>query len=144
MRHLRRICFGVPALCLLVALEGCRTPQPAPVKTAGLTIEVRSAKASRRGVDVAVRITNEHDLNINFELGDVRLIVDPVADKQVSPANPRGNVQRLEVQSKGYREFRWNFPLDEVLAPGTYTIEIKSFRELDMEYPNKAVFQINV
>lgn len=107
-------------------------------------VEVRAAKPSRRGLDVTVRITNEHDLNINFELGDVRLIVDAAADKQVSPSNPRGNVQRLEIQSKGYREFRWNFPLEEALAPGTYNIEIKSFRELDMEYPNKAVFQINV
>ena len=33
---------------------------------------------------------------------------------------------------------------EAALQPGSYTIEIKSFREDDVEYPNKAVFTINV
>lgn len=135
--------LGIPVLCLFVGLAGCRVPQPAQQKTAGLTVDVQKVKNGRRGVEVSVKIGNEHDLKISFDPGDVRLLVGNGVE--VSPnTNQRGNPQRLEVQPKNGREFRWIFPVETALQPGSYTIEIKSFREDDVEYPNKAVFTINV
>lgn len=130
-------------MCLFVAVAGCRVPQPAQTRTAGLIVDVLRAKSGKRGVEVSVKIGNDHDLKISFELGDVRLLIGNGVE--VSPnANQRGNSQRVEVQAKNSRDFRWIFPVETALQPGTYTIEIKSFRELDIDYPNKAEFQINL
>lgn len=127
----------------MCAVAGCRVPQPDPVRTAGLIVDVQRVKSGKRGVEVSVKIGNDHDLKISFELGDVRLLCGNGVE--VSPnGNQRGASNRLEVQAKNSRDFRWVFPVESALPQGTYTIEIKSFRELDIDYPNKAEFQINL
>lgn len=142
MRSPSHVRIAIPVLCLVVGLGGCRAPQAASQRTAGLVVDVLRVKNARRAVDVGVKIFNDHDLNISFELGDVRLLCGNGAE--LSPANPRGQVQRLEVQSKAARDFRWTFPVEAALPAGQYTIQIKSFRELDVESPNKVEFTINV
>lgn len=142
MRSPSHVRIAIPVLCLAVGFAGCRAPQAAPQRTAGLVVDVLRVKNARRAVDVGVKIFNDHDLNISFELGDVRLLCGN--GTELSPANPRGQVQRLEVQSKAARDFRWTFPVDAPLPAGQYTIQIKSFRELDVESPNKVEFTINV
>ncbi|MBL8751404.1 MAG: hypothetical protein JNK78_19765 [Planctomycetes bacterium] len=107
---------------------------------AGLQVDVLRVKNGKRGIEIGVKIFNDHDLKVSFDLCDVRM----KCDKELSPANPKGQSVRLDIQPKTYREFRWTFPLEAPLPPGSYTIEIKSLYELDVLLPNKVEFQFNV
>jgi serine/threonine protein kinase len=115
--------------------------QPPEVVSAGLRIEVLSATNNSRSVEVDVKLHNDHDRAISFDLGDVRLLSD--SDREVSPTPPPGQRQRLQVQAKDSRECQWLFHVEDEVMEGTHTIEIK-FRVRDNEYADKASFTINL
>jgi len=143
MRLSSRALVGVSLSVVVLAAAGCKgVPQPSQQITEGLIIDLGKVGQSKRAVEVAIKITNDHDVPVSFDLGDVRLVVGEGMEK--SPTPQRGSTQRIELQQKNPREFRWSFPTDGKLAPGTYTIRIKSFRKVDVEQANSPEFQINL
>ncbi|MBL8727945.1 MAG: serine/threonine protein kinase [Planctomycetes bacterium] len=121
--------------------EWTSVAQPPTTRSADLLFDVLKVKNSKAGVEVSVRIRNDRDLAISFELGDVRL---RNAGRDVSPVNPENRTQVIEVQAKGERSFRWLFPSRVRLDPGTYSVAIVSFRIGSIESPAHAVFAINL
>lgn len=143
MRNSLPIRLGISLLCLCVAATGCRVAQPTQVRTAGLVVDVLRARNTKRGVEVTGKIFNEHEMKVVFDLGDVRLLCGNGIE--FSPDSPqRGAKQTVELRPKYPNEFRWVFPVKEPLLTGTYTIEIKSLLEVDVQLPNKAEFPINI
>jgi hypothetical protein len=109
------------ALFAVVAVApGCKgsVPQPPRVASAGLRIDVLKAGHGKQKVDVKVKIWNDHDMRVNFELGDVRLLFN---GSEVSPVPKWTRDQSPDVQAKSTREFSWTFDIGDVVGEGTYT-----------------------
>lgn len=116
-------------------------PQLPEVRSAGMVFQVLTARAGKRSVEVSLLVTNDHDLEMSFAPGDVRLLLG--AGKEVSP-NHDPDVSRHSVGAKQSRMFRWSFPLQRPLDPGEYVIVIKALRKLDIDLPERAEFSIRV
>ncbi|MEO6595624.1 MAG: hypothetical protein ABIP94_12800 [Planctomycetota bacterium] len=95
----------------------------------------------RRRFDVSVRIWNDHDERVSFDLGNVRLLFNgrEVAAKSAEKVGPPP-----VVQLRSNLEFRWYFELGEEAGPGTYQIEIRDLKRGDLPLGDTAVFTINV
>lgn len=143
MRSPSRALVGLSLSLLVSVAGGCKgLPQPPQQRTEGLIIDLGKVVQGKRSVEVAVKITNDLDLPVSFDLGDVRLICGDGMEK--SPTPQRGSNQRIELQQKFGRDFKWSFPIDTKLPTGTYTVRIKSLRKVDVELANPPEFQINL
>ena len=145
MAYHAHIRFAV--LCLGLAIgagPGCRTrvPQPEQITTAGLRIDVTRTEYAKRQqrFDVRVKIWNDHDQRISFDLANVRLIFN---DREVPAKRGWTNDRPPDVQPKANRDFRWYFELGEEPAQGSYKIEIRDIQKGDMALGETAVFSIN-
>jgi hypothetical protein len=141
--HMTRKGLALPLLCLmLVPAPACKGPPQLPeVETAGLRISVLRSKNTLKGLDVMVRVCNEYDQRITFDLGGVRLIY---ADgSELSPTPSR---RQPEVQAKNHGDFRWIFSYQSAprLEAGTYDMEIKDICVGDIMIDMKAQFQVVV
>lgn len=137
--------FGLPFLLAAIgSAAGCKSvPQPPQVATAGLRIDVGKVSASNRKqrIDAAIKIWNDQDQRIAFQLGDVRL---DYKGRQVS-AKPYKNKDGIcDVQGKSNREFDWYFEVGDVLTEGLYDIEIRNMMLGDVPHMDTARFKINV
>jgi hypothetical protein len=146
MAHHTRIAFGVLFPCLLLGVgPGCKTrvPQPDQVQTAGMRIDVTRVDNDKRRkrLDVRLRLWNDHDQRISFDLGNVRLLFN---GREVSAQRSWTNDRTPDVQAKGNREFRWYFELGEEAGPGTYQVEIRDIQKGDIALGETAAFAINV
>ncbi len=133
--------LAVPVLIAALGLPGCKgVPQPPQVTTAGLRIDVESARQRRAGVVVEMRIWNDYDGRISFEHGNVRLMT---GDREIS-AKPYRSWRRGDpsVQAKSDLDFRWVFGTDQDLAAGNYRIEIRDLMLDDVPLGDTAVFEI--
>jgi hypothetical protein len=132
----------VPLLCLFAA-AGCKSgpPQLPEVATAGLRVTVLKAKNGRRGLDATVRIWNEHDQRVSFDVGGVRLLCGDGLEM-----SPNASRSRADVQAKNSRDYRWVFSYQNrpPLEPGTYDMEIKDIFVGDIQLDVRAQFQIVV
>lgn len=130
---------------LLVALgagAGCRVPQPESTPTAGLRIDVARAAFDKRRqrLEVRLRIKNENDQPISFQLDNVRLLYNgrEVAAKPASTRDPAPSVGQ-----GASRDFRWFFEIGETPGTGNYPIEIRDILKGEMALGETAVFSIN-
>lgn len=143
MRLSPSVRLALPLVCLLVSLPSCRgVPQAQEAtNTAGMRISVLRAKNSRKGVDMTVRIFNDHDQRVSFDLGGVRLIC---ADG--SEISPNASRTKPSVQAKNSQDFRWFFSYlnREPLPTGTYDLEIKDLFVGDIQLDMRAQFQANL
>jgi hypothetical protein len=142
MRLSPSVRLALPLLCFLVPLSSCKGPPQQPeVSSAGLRISVLKCKNGRKGIDMTVRIFNEHDQRVSFDLGGVRLIC---ADgTEMSPSASRG---KPTVQAKNSQDFRWlfNYLNREPLPAGVYEMEIKDIFVGDIQLDMRAQFQANI
>ena len=142
MRNAARL--GLPILFLaLAATPACKgVPQPPQVETAGLRIDVESARQRRRGVVVEIRVWNDFDQSVSFENGNVRLIH---GDREVSAKPYRSWRRGTTVQPKSNLDFRWLFETGEPLPQAqSYDIEIRDLMIDDVPAGDTAVFTINL
>jgi hypothetical protein len=140
-RH--RIRLGLPVLFLaLVFPTACKgVPQPPQVTTAGVRIDVESARGRRNAIVVEIRIWNDFDEAVTFEHSDARLLYQ---GREVS-AKPyrswRGG--KPKIQAKSNLDFRWAFELGEGAAGGqNYKIEIRDMMRGEVPLGDTAVFEI--
>ena len=94
-----------------------------------------------KGVDMTVRVFNDHDQRVSFDIGGVRLIC---ADgSEISPNPTRG---KPSVQAKNSEDFRWMFSYQHhpQLSAGTYDMEIKDIFVGDIQLDMRAQFQVNL
>lgn len=142
MRLTPSVRLAVPLLCLLLPVSGCKGPPQQPeVSTAGLRISVLKVKNGRKGVDMTVRVFNDHDQRVSFDIGGVRLVC---ADgSEMSPNATRG---KPSVQAKNNQDFRWFFGYvnRDALPSGTYDMEIKDIFVGDIQLDMRAQFQVNL
>ena len=110
--------------CLFAA--GCATsaPQLPQFQTAGMRVDVDRVSQSERKqrVDMRIRIWNDHDQQVTFDLGNVRLLYK---GREVSAKPDRKRDSVADVQAKSNREFRWNFEVGDILTEGQYDVEIR-------------------
>jgi hypothetical protein len=134
------------ALLALTALTApaCKSSsakQPPQAQTAGLLVDVQSASYSQRKQEiyVRVRIRNEHDERINFDLGNVRLMFN---GRDVSPSPGKAKDPNPDVQAKSPRVFDWTFEVGDVIGEGNYPIEIRNISRGGQPLPETAQFRI--
>jgi hypothetical protein len=146
MLHRSRSLFALPALALMLGLAtGCKSapPQPPQTQTAGLRIDVMKVGVSSRKqrIDVRVKIWNDHDQRVSFELGNVRLMFN---GREVSPTPTLTKDPNPDVQAKSNRQLDWAFEVGDVIGEGTYPIEIREIHKGDMPLGEKAEFRVNI
>ena len=139
----RLACCGVALLFVaLGAGPGCRVRQPESTPTAGLRIDVARATYDKRRqrLQVSVRIKNENDQPISFQLDNVRLLFNgrEVAAKPNSTRDPAPSVQQ-----GASRDFKWFFEIGEAPATGNYPVEIREIMKGEMALGETAIFSIN-
>lgn len=142
MRLSPSVRLALPLVCLLVSLPSCRgVPQLPECQTAGMRITVLRVKSSRKGVDMSVRIFNDHDQRVSFDLGGVRLI-----GPDGSEISPNASRSKPNVQAKNSQDFRWFFSYQnrDALPSGTYDMEIKDIFVGDIQLDMRAQFQVNL
>lgn len=142
MRLSPSVRLALPLLCLLLPVSSCKGPPQQPeVPTAGLRIAVLKVKNGRKGVDMTVRIFNDHDQRVTFDLGGVRLVC---ADG--TEMSPNASRSKPSVQAKNNQDFRWLFAYvnREALPTGTYDMEIKDIFVGDIQLDMRAQFQVNL
>jgi len=129
------------ALLVSFAAAGCKSsPQQLPqFQTAGLRINVLKAVNKKDRVEVAVKIWNDHDVRVNFGLGDVRLLFN---GREVSPTAKWTSDRSPDVQAKSNREFKWVFEIGDVVGEGQYPIEIRNMTKGDAPVGEPAKFDI--
>ena len=115
--------------------------QPPQAQTAGLRIDVLKAANRNDRIDVRVRIWNDHDMRVNFDLGDVRLLFN---GREVSPTPGRTRDPNPDVQAKSNRQLDWVFEVGDVIGEGSYPIEIRNIKKGDMPLGESATFTINL
>lgn len=128
------------------ALPACKSSaptQPAQSQTAGLRIDVQKADFSKRKqrIDVRVKIWNDHDQRVNFDLGNVRLLFN---GREVSPSPTLTKDPNPDVQAKSNRQLDWSFEVGDVIGEGTYPIEIRDIKKGDQPLGEVAQFKINL
>lgn len=134
--------LALPSLCLLTLVTSCKGPPQAPeVNTAGLRITVLRVKNSRKAIDMTVRIFNDHDQRVSFDLGGVRLLCGD--NTEVSPTTSRS---RPDIQAKNSKDFRWIFTYQNrpQLESGIYDMEIKDIFVGDIQLDMRAQFQVHL
>lgn len=135
-----------PVLALALGIAaGCKSsvPQPPQTQTAGLRIDVVKASHSARKqrIDVRVRIWNDHDQRLDFELGNVRLLFN---GREISPTPELAKDPNPDVQAKSNRQLDWVFEVGDVIGEGTYPIEIRDLQKGGAPLGEKAEFRINL
>lgn len=140
--------LAVPVLGLAALLAaGCkgtsRVQQPPQVATAGLRIDVQKADYSQRKmrIDLRVRIWNDHDQRVNFDLGNVRLLFN---EREVSPSPNLTKDPKPDVQAKSNRVFEWSFEVGETIGEGAYPIQIRDIARGGAPLGQIAEFRINL
>lgn len=132
------------ALAFLVA-PACKSnaapKQPPQAQTAGLRIDVQDADYSQRKqqIEVKVRIWNDHDERVNFDLGDVRLLFN---GREVSPSPQLTRDPNPDVQAKSPRVLSWVFEVGDVIGEGNYPIEIRNIKKGGQPLGETAQFRI--
>jgi hypothetical protein len=129
-----------------IPFAGCQSnkaAQPPQTPTAGLRIDIVKADYSQRKqrIDVRVRIWNDHDQRVNFDLGDVRLLFN---GREVSPSPTMTKDPNPDVQAKSNRLLDWSFEVGDVIGEGTYPIEIRNLQKGGAPLGEKAEFRINL
>lgn len=123
--------------------SACKTsvPQLPQAQTAGLRIDVQKVSSTPRKqrIDVRVKIWNDHDARVNFDLGDVRLLWN---DREVSPSPDKAHDRSPDVQAKSNRVFDWVFEVGDVIGGGTYPIEIRGLQRGGQAFDQVARFEI--
>ncbi len=128
-----------------LAVPACKTSsapkQPPQAQTAGLRIDVQDADYSQRKqrIDVRVRIWNDHEERVNFDLGDVRLLFN---GREVSPSPNMTKDPNPDVQAKSNRILDWSFEVGDVIGEGTYPIEIRNLQKGGQPLGETAQFRI--
>jgi hypothetical protein len=91
-------------------------------------------------LEVRLRIKNENDQPISFQLDNVRLLYNgrELAAKPASTRDPEPSV--LQGAS---RDFRWFFETGEAPGTGNYPIEIREILKGEMALGETAIFSIN-
>lgn len=141
----RRIVLPAVALAAFAA-AGCQSNkvvQPAQAQTAGMRVDVVKADYSQRRqrIDVRVRIWNDHDQRVHYDLGDVRL---QFKGREVSPTPSMTKDQNPDVQAKSNRQFDWSFEVGDVIGEGTYPIMIRNLQKGGAPLGETAEFKINL
>ncbi|MBL8751723.1 MAG: hypothetical protein JNK15_00365 [Planctomycetes bacterium] len=128
---------------VLPACKSSAPKQPPQAQTAGLRIDVQKADFSQRKqrIDVRVRVWNDHDDRVNFELGNVRLLFN---GREVSPNPTMTKDPNPDVQAKSNRTFDWAFEVGDVIGEGNYPIEIRDLKKGGLSLGEVAQFKINL
>jgi hypothetical protein len=139
----RLACCGVTIMFVAIgAGPGCKTHQPEATPTAGLRIDVARVAYDKRHqrLEVRLRIKNENDQSISFQLDHVRLLMKggEVAARSGSTRDPAPVV--LQGAS---REFRWFFDIGGAPTPGNYPVEIRDILKGEIALGETATFSIN-
>lgn len=147
MFHRKSAGLVLPLAVLALGLAGaCKTSsakQPPQAVTAGLRIDVQKADYSTRKqrIDVRVRIWNDHDQRVNFDLGNVRLLFN---GREISPTPNLTRDPNPDVQAKSNRTLDWVFEVGDVIGEGSYPIEIRNIHKGDAPLGENAQFKINL
>ena len=98
--------------------------------------------AGKKFLNVRATIWNEHEQNVSFDFGQIRL---KVGGTEVSPkpGAPRDR-KLLGLQAKTSTLVDWDFNLPEEIAAGTYTIEMRDLKKGDAPLGEVASFSIEV
>jgi hypothetical protein len=143
MSNRTRSVLALTALSGLAA--GCKSgpQQPPQAQTAGLRVDVMKASSSSRKqrIDLRIRIWNDHDQRVNFDLGDVRLLFN---GREVSPTPTMTKDPNPDVQAKSNRTMDWVFEVGDVIGEGSYPVEIRDIRKGDMPLGETASFMFNL
>ena len=112
-------------------------------QTAGMRIDVlkSSYSARKQRVDVRIRIWNDHDQRVAFDLGSVRL---QCKGREVSPTPNLTKEQNPDVQAKSNRQFDWVFEVGDVLGEGLYPIEIRNISKGGAPLGETAQFKVRI
>jgi hypothetical protein len=145
MSHTRSVLALSLSIVLAGLATGCKSgpKQPPQAQTAGLRIDVVKASTSARKqrIDVRVRIWNDHDQRVNFDLGNVRLLFN---GREVSPTPTMTNDPNPDVQAKSNRTLDWAFEVGDIIGEGSYPVEIRDIKKGDMPLGETASFSFNL
>jgi hypothetical protein len=133
----------VLALLAVAATPACKSSpkQPPQAQTAGMRIDVQSASYSQRKqrIDVRVKLWNDHDASITFDLGSVRLLFN---GREISPTPTMTRDPNPDVQAKSNRVLDWSFEVGDVIGEGNYPIEIRDIKKGGQPLGETAQFRI--
>jgi hypothetical protein len=139
----RLACCGITLLFVAIgAGPGCKAHQPGSTPTAGLRIDVSRVVYDKRHqrLEVRLRIKNENDQSISFQLDHVRLLLNggEVAARPGSTRDPAPVVLQGAI-----RDFRWFFDIGGAPSPGNYPVEIRDILKGEIALGETAIFSIN-
>lgn len=106
-----------------------------------MRIDVTSCRQKRGRIDCRVTIWNDHDDQVAFDHGTVRLMWGD--DRECSIRPPRRPAP-ITVGPRARGEQRWIFEPGEALPKGPYSVEIRDFKIDDLPSGETAVFTINL
>jgi len=89
---------------------------------------------------VRLRIKNENDQQVSFELAKVLLLFN---GREIDATTGSTRDPAPVVSQGASRDFRWFFELGEVPSPGNYPIEIRDILKGELALGEVAVFSIN-
>jgi|688.fasta_scaffold263254_2 hypothetical protein len=138
--------WSAGALMLALAtIPSCSsTPPAAPIATAGLRVQVTKVGWSARNKRLNVRadIWNDHDQDVGFEFGKIRLLVGGDEASAKPGTFKVGKLQALQAKTKTPMDLDFDLPSE--LAAGSYTIELRDLKKGEAPLGEKAVFRIDV
>lgn len=133
------------ALFAIAACPSCSsTPPPPPTATAGMRIQVTKVGWSARNKRLSVRadMWNDHDTDVGFEFGKIRLLVAG-DEASAKPGSLKvGKLRALQAKTKTPMDL--DFDLASDLAPGVYTIEMRDLKKGDAPLGETAAFRVTV
>lgn len=132
-----------PLMLIALGLSACKSvPQPDQVTTAGLRIDVVKVKnGGKRGrVDVRVKIWNDQDQRISFKLENTRLLFN---GREIAAKPTMTSDRSPDIGPRSNKDFGWAFETGEMVAEGSYEIEIRDIMLGDLPLGDTARFAFN-
>ncbi len=134
--------WGIPLLLLAISsTPSCRVAQPPQVESAGMRVNVTSARQKRGLIDCRIRVWNDHDHNVTFSSSNVRLMF---GDERECSAKIGRSVADATVPARGNSDLRLLFEPGKSLRRGSYSVEIRDFRIDGVPSGETCVFSVNL
>jgi len=140
MRNPARL--GIPLLLLAISsTPSCRVAQPPQVESAGMRVNVTSARQKRSRIDVRMKVWNDHDFDVTFASSSVRLMF---GDDRECSAKIGRRAGDQTIPARGNSDVRMLFEPGLALPRGSYSVEIRDFQIDGVPSGETCVFSINL
>jgi hypothetical protein len=134
--------WGISLLLLVISsTPSCRVAQPPQVESAGMRVNVTSARQKRGLIDCRIRVWNDHDHDMTFSSSSVRLMF---GDERECSAKIGRRVSEAMVPARGNSDLRLIFEPGIGVRRGSNTVEVRDFQIDGVPSGETCLFSINI